>query len=97
MRRSASHLRNWLVNKANKCRSCGAAILWAETPAGRRMPLDEKPTTAGNILLGLRHERPPIALYQTEQQLEPLRAEGELLYVSHFATCKDAKRWRKKR
>ena len=26
-----------------RCSSCGAAILWVETPNGKMMPLDEKP------------------------------------------------------
>jgi hypothetical protein len=83
--------------KQQRCRSCNALIIWAETPAGRRMPLDDTPSANGNILLGLRHEREPLALYQTEQQLEPLRARGELLYTSHFASCPFAATHRRRR
>jgi hypothetical protein len=61
------------------------------------MPLDATPTKEGNIMLGEREHLPPIAMYQTNQALEKFRADGELLYVSHFATCPDRKKWRKKK
>jgi hypothetical protein len=77
------------------CRSCGAHLIWAETITGRRMPLDITPTKDGNIILGLRDQQAPLALVQTQQQLERLRAKGELLYVCHFATCPQHKKWRR--
>jgi len=77
----------------DKCRSCGADVVWTETTSGKRMPVDLEPTTEGNIILGLRHERPPVALVQTKQALELLK--GELLYTSHFVTCPQSKKWRK--
>ena len=83
------------MNK-HKCRSCGAAIIWSETITSRLMPLDAEPVKEGNIVLGLRKNLPPLALYQTEQQLERLREKGELLYMSHFVTCPQASKWRKK-
>jgi hypothetical protein len=64
------------------CRSCGASIEWADLVSGRRMPFD-----------------PPIV---------PVRTQGSLLdgdrivedvdttiTRSHFATCPDAKAWRR--
>jgi hypothetical protein len=77
-----------------KCNSCGAPIIWAETITGRRMPLDRKPTTDGNIILGVRHEQANLALVQTAQTLAKLQAKGERLYTSHFATCKFAAKHR---
>jgi hypothetical protein len=82
--------------KQDKCRSCGAAIIWSETIHGRRMPLDTKPTLEGNIILGFRHQQAPLALIQTEQALAPLRAKHEKLFVSHFVTCPQASGWRKR-
>jgi len=82
--------------KADRCRSCKAPIIWAVTKTGKRMPVDETPTKGGNIILGMRWQLPPIAHVQTEQQLALLRERGEVLYVSHFATCKQGKKWRKK-
>jgi len=79
-----------------KCQSCGALIVWAETITGRRMPLDAEPTKEGNIILGVRHGQSPLALVQTAQSLARLVAKGERLYTSHFATCKFANQHRRK-
>ena len=77
-----------------RCGSCGAEVIWADTITGRRMPLDAKPTKDGNIILGTRHGQPPLALVQTAQTLERLKAKGERLYTSHFATCPNASKHR---
>lgn len=55
------------------CRLCGAAIFWAVTPAGKRMPLDVAPSADGNVVLvnGVAHVNVP----------------GNPRYVPHFATC----------
>jgi len=29
----------------SQCKSCGAEIIWCQTPAGKLMPLDAKPET----------------------------------------------------
>jgi hypothetical protein len=72
--------------------------MWSITITGRRMPLDIKPVETGNIVLGIRHQQPPLAKYQTNQQLAEAKAENPhaRFYVSHFATCPEAKKWRKK-
>jgi hypothetical protein len=64
-----------------RCRSCGASIEWAETLRGKRMPFD------GTIVA-------------TRTQGSPI--EGRVIeYVdttvtpSHFATCPEAKAWRR--
>lgn len=31
------------MNDVQKCRSCGKPIIWVETSAGKKMPLDAKP------------------------------------------------------
>lgn len=67
------------------CRSCGAAIIWAVTPAGKRMPLDAQP--AKRIVLddyGVKtfgDEAPCAQVVDT--------------YTSHFATCPNAAQHRK--
>jgi hypothetical protein len=33
------------------CRSCGAAITWTVTVAGKRMPLDDQPHPDGTVLI----------------------------------------------
>jgi len=36
---------------ATKCQSCGAAIFWALTTEGHRIPMNEAPVPDGNIVL----------------------------------------------
>lgn len=68
----------------SQCRSCGKPIIWTVTAvAGRAMPLDAQPVENGNIII-----RDGIACVSKE------KAEGELMYISHFATCIYAKRHR---
>ena len=73
------------------CRSCGAAIMWAITDKGRRIPLDVKPVENGNIALVDRG----VLLYPLAQYVKP--NTSVLRHVSHFSTCKDAKKWRRNR
>lgn len=67
------------------CRSCGAAILWAVTPAGKRMPVDAQPT-----------KRISLDSYgvKTFGDLAPV-ANVVDTYTSHFATCPSAAQHRK--
>ncbi len=64
------------------CRSCGAAIEWAETIRGKRMPFDA-----------------PIVVVRS--QGSPLEARvvefvDTTVTPSHFATCPQAKDWRRR-
>ncbi len=69
------------------CRSCDAPVLWVVTLAGKRMPLDAKPRPDGNVILfGDGRCR---YLGKDEGPVEQPR------YVSHFATCGQAKEWRR--
>ena len=61
------------------CRSCGAAIIWATTTAGKRMPLDPKPIS---VAIG-------------EGVTNGGTVEIRRGYVSHFATCPSADQHRK--
>lgn len=56
------------------CRSCGARIRWAQTAAGKRIPLDPTP-----------EKRVTLDNY-TGSEVAAVRDT----YVSHFATCPDA-------
>ena len=66
---------------SDKCRSCGAEIIWIKTPEGKSMPLDAKPEKrwVENVADG--HGVDYWGLEDT--------------YVSHFATCPDAAKFRK--
>ena len=69
----------------SNCRSCSAPIIWARTTRGKAIPLDAQPTSLGNIEISDGH-----ATYVT--------ADVNVIvprYISHFATCPDAKEHRK--
>jgi len=73
------------------CRSCGADVIWVVTTNGKRMPVDAKPSDIGNLTLHpVEDEGPPVAMYHTT------RLSGTSYYISHFATCPQSKRWKKK-
>ena len=66
------------------CRSCLAAIIWATTANGKRMPLDRAPDPAGIVAaycdeFGAWHCKP----FQPGDQV----AAPWKRYTSHFASC----------
>lgn len=73
------------------CRSCGRPIRWARTTKAKRIPIDLAPVDDGNVTLS--DDRDPIATVHPPGQA-PLDAGPR--YVSHFATCPDADRHRKR-
>lgn len=70
------------------CRACNASIFFAPTAAGKSVPLDEEPVEAGNYHIGL----DGVARVVKKDEPRPT----PLLYISHFATCPEAQRFRKK-
>jgi hypothetical protein len=71
------------------CRSCGARVLWATSKSGARIPLNDGPReSGGNIRLDYDGNGGPVA-----SVVHP----GMGSYVSHFATCPQAEKWRKKK
>lgn len=64
-----------------RCRSCHAAITWAETIRGKRIPLDGEVVT-------VRTEGSPI----TGRVVEYIDTD---ITKSHFATCPQANNWRR--
>ncbi len=83
--------------KVVKCRSCGAAIIWAITARGVRMPLDAMPDPAkGNQIIEL--DAPEgIDGPQTWRcrAASMLLDAGQDRYMPHHATCPDGRRWRR--
>lgn len=74
-----------------KCRTCGAEILWLRTAAtGALMPIDRVPVVDGNVAIldGKAH-------VIKGDLFEPMIEDGPR-YKSHFATCPDAQKHRKK-
>jgi hypothetical protein len=67
------------MSERGKCRSCNADVLWVETDGGWRMPLNAEPEKR----------------FVLEAGQSPMKAKQRNTYVSHFATCPHAERWRK--
>ena len=65
------------------CTGCGAAIRWTLTASGKRMPVDAKPEKR-------------IVLDDVRLGDDPPTARVVDTYVSHFATCPDRDRFRKR-
>lgn len=68
------------------CSSCNAPVLWVTTDAGKMMPVDAEPRADGNVaVVGAECHA-----YDME---DAMRSRPR--FVSHFATCPDAPRWRR--
>ncbi len=78
-----------------QCRSCQAKILWAITPAGKRMPVDHAPSDDGNILLVHTAMDTPLAVVLSKEGLEMASRSPMGLRTSHFATCPNAEEHRR--
>jgi hypothetical protein len=79
------------VNKRQPatCRSCGADILWAYTPNGKRMPFDAATTpepVGGTYVLDNSNRA------REARQTDP---PGTEFHMNHFATCPQGKSWSK--
>ena len=82
---------------AGQCSTCAAPVLWCRTAKGKAMPLDVEPRADGNIEL---RPQPPhgrvVAVYiKTTGTLDMLAQP--VRFASHFATCPQAKKHRKKK
>lgn len=73
------------------CRSCGAPIRWARTRAGKAVPLDAEPADDGNVVL----QEDGTARVLTRRQMDGGGVAAPR-YTSHFATCPDAARHRRR-
>ena len=74
-----------------KCeKGCGASFAWAITTKGRRMPVDPTPVPKGNLALGTDH----LGVLQVFIVGPGDEVKGDR-YVSHFATCPNASRFRR--
>jgi hypothetical protein len=74
------------------CRSCRADIIWANTAAGRLIPLDIEPSADGNVTLTT--SSPIVATVLGPLELQLLDADTPR-YKTHFVDCPDGKSWRK--
>lgn len=85
--------------RASTCASCSARIIWCRSASsGKHMPVDIEPTAEGTIVLDATPMQ-PIATVLSGAELATARAarpENPRLRTSHFATCPDAARHRRK-
>lgn len=79
-----------------ECRSCGAPIKWIKTTAGRSMPCDaegrtykENPNGAAVIITESGN------VVRADIDVDSKQASG-VGYISHFATCPNANRHRRR-
>jgi len=66
-----------------KCKSCGAEIEWIKTKAGKNAPIDAKPV---KVYI----EAPDLIGHENRWILISA-------FTSHFATCPDADKFRRKK
>ena len=73
------------------CRGCGAQILWTRTSSGKAMPCDPNP-------IFFARGGGPETFVTPEGKVERGKRskEGQVGYISHFATCPYSKRFKKK-
>jgi hypothetical protein len=81
------------------CRSCGAAVRWAVSVNGKRIPVDDQPVPDGNLVLSdpTPGAYAPVASHYVEPEQAPLFGDEPPRFVSHFATCPNADHHRKAR
>ena len=81
-----------------KCRSCGKPIIWVTMVAsGKKNPLDSLPTPKGNVVLVPEGNGDTARVLNAEELKAAQAKEANYLYLSHFATCSQAKQHRKPR
>lgn len=89
------------MSRYDQCRSCGAEIFWQRTNHGRMAPINASPTPDGNVVIC---DTPQLAdalgtvfgraVTLGGARLEAARAAPNRdLYVNHYATCPDRKKW----
>lgn len=83
------------------CEACGAPLIWALTKNEKLMLVDAEPSRAGNVLLG--DDGPTAQPRLREATVLGARAAleardaGRTLYKSHFSTCPEAEKFRRKK
>lgn len=86
------------MSDRSACRSCKAPIRWAETDAGKAIPIDPEPVPTGNLVMThvtvggpvrVRYVR--VRYVRKGEQLSPEAPR----YVTHFVSCPERDQWRK--
>lgn len=77
------------------CQSCGAAIFWAVSVNGSRMPINAEPVVDGNVLVSVSRSNPENkkCIVLAHAAVKP---KDRRLFTSHFSTCPNARKHRRK-
>ncbi|WP_370944044.1 hypothetical protein AB5J62_33725 [Amycolatopsis sp. cg5] len=79
------------------CATCGAAVVWATTAAGKPMPVNPEPAPErGNVALSV-HGGQLVAGVLRRNQAAGARDAGLPVYASHFTDCPHADQHRRRR
>lgn len=73
----------------DRCTSCGAEIEWGVTAKARRIPLDPGTVRRGNVAI--------VGTFSNGTHAVDVVPPGEGDRVSHFATCPDANKHRRRK
>lgn len=74
----------------SKCKSCDKPIVWLKhETTGKNHPVDADPSSMGNLVIDVEN-----GTYRQAKEGEQFPA-GVWQYMSHFATCPDAAKFRK--
>lgn len=76
------------------CRSCNKPIRWIELKSGKKMPVDPDPFELWEAEIGdtVVTDMGDVIKYDPDKH----KGDDREVYVSHFSTCPDADKWRKK-
>ena len=81
------------------CSKCEAPMIWCVSTNGKKMPLDADPDEDGTFLLVESPDNGDLLAVFHKRALEYMsqrELEEALRYTSHFATCPDADRFRRR-
>ena len=82
-------------HRTTKCRACRAPMVWAKTENDRSMPLDPLPVEGGNVVVLRDVGTTLIVKVLGEPSLLDEHASPTVRYVTHFATCPEAGKFRR--
>lgn len=83
--------------RTTKCRACGAEIMFIKSVAGKTIPVNPEEVAYEQKAGGsLKVVTPNGEVISGELPVDPQKATG-IGYISHFATCPEADRFRKAR
>lgn len=73
------------------CKGCGAPIRWTKTAKDKNMPIDDEPNSGGRFVIEGDDEPPKVRFLRENEDYAGDR------FTSHFETCSERDRFRKKR